>query len=343
LDREQYLKAMLERIFDESVDFADIHVEGMVSAMGPAVDLGPDEVGAVTLTNAKTAGLFFDKVWRVGSWPQDVPEELRFGGSTEEEMEEFGRLILVASISELVKKEGLSISGEADPLYKKLSATKYFKPVQGLVRDLAKDPLKFSGNSKMDILDRIPRAVSEILSQKHGLAVFPVYSSSKFYEEEYRSGDYAVAVATVRNLDVVVEDELSWDQVLEVKQDRESSRRLRDMIRWLDTKMVGKTSAEIEDRVANMLRDYETALQKHGIATKKGVLQSVIDPKFLGAAGVVAGQLGPGAIESLAVFAALMGVKGLISVATGTIDLKEAKPEPNPEVAFIVELGDTQK
>ncbi len=77
MNRDQYLDRMLKRILGESVA-KDMLAKGVLSDIGPAVDLGRGEVGAVSMTSPKTASLFFDKVWRIGNWPHDVPDDIRF-------------------------------------------------------------------------------------------------------------------------------------------------------------------------------------------------------------------------------------------------------------------------
>lgn len=78
---------------------------------------------------------------------------------------------------------------------------------------------------------------------------------------------YEMAVACISNLDIVSEEELTWEQVLEFRKDRESRIAVMSFLAYLGA-MKGKTLAEIQHKLATLYNKRRHALQKFGIYTK---------------------------------------------------------------------------
>ncbi|NRF68994.1 hypothetical protein HLB44_18530 [Aquincola sp. S2] len=87
----------------------------------------------------------------------------------------------------------------------------------------------------------------------------------------------------------------SWEQIIEVRQDGESRRRLQRLRAFLDEKYAGKSLAFVEDDLASRLDEYDQARRKHGFDTATGSLSALVDAQSLQAAasaGIATALLG---------------------------------------------------
>lgn len=183
-------------------------------------------------------------------------------------------------------------------------------------------------------LNRLPGPESE-----HGIVA--VYSSLGVRDREYKAGDHEVIAATLTGLQVVDEDQLTWEQVLEFRKDTVNRKKYIRLRHWLDTSMVGKSQAVIEDAVRITLDDYESAIKKHGLRTVLGGIGDFLDSKALmtaiatcGGAAMISGLLEVGSIVSGIVAAAGLAVK----IGKRKIDAEDVKAGPNCEIAFVHEV-----
>jgi len=190
------------------------------------------------------------------------------------------------------------------------------------------------------LTDALPaRMLADAFIRERNLNATPVYAQAQMRDAEYKAGNYEVIVGILRDVAVPDEQVLSWEQVLDFRRDRESRRRYRRFVHWLDREMVGKSTTYIADELAVRLNDYELSLRKHGIATVIGTIESVIDPKFVAAASVLTTGLGLGlgGAAGAASAVTLFGAKAACTVARGLLDLHELKRKSS-DIAFVHEL-----
>ncbi len=195
------------------------------------------------------------------------------------------------------------------------------------------DAIALSGNY-------LTRMICEELARVLRLKSYPVYQSWNAFNKEYKSGNYSVIVSTISNLNIVLEDELTWDQVIEFRADKKARNSYRRFVHWLDKEMVGKSQSFIEDEISLKLEDYNNSIKKHGIKTAIGTLSSVLDEKFLASASAMSGALflagGPGV--------AILGGAGLVvgntllKIAEDAYDVQEELDEQKKDIAFIFEV-----
>ncbi len=102
--------------------------------------------------------------------------------------------------------------------------------------------------------------------------LFPIPDMSKFESQTTHSA-YEVCIS---NLPVIVEERLKWKQVLEMRNDKESIKKIHRFRRWVDLELEGKSQAEIIELLEAAIDDYKYALKKHGVMTAIGGITTVL-------------------------------------------------------------------
>lgn len=106
-------------------------------------------------------------------------------------------------------------------------------------------------------------------------------------------------VATIKSIPVIIEDDLSWNQVKDIRRDKKAIRALRRFRTWASQELEGKSQNEIEDILGKELDDYKYALNKHGVLTTVGGFTTV-----LSMASTIAGAIGANEGSQLQIVAA---------------------------------------
>ena len=166
------------------------------------------------------------------------------------------------------------------------------------------------------------------------------YANKTSQQADFSSGPRSVLTAALTNLQIVKEEDLSWEQVEEFRRDDSARQKYRRLVRWIDRELECNDCAAIEDMIAIRLDDYEWALKKHGLKASLGSLSSVIDPKFLSATSVAVGgiTLAAGEIWGLFVGTSIVIGKVAAEFATMKIDGEDERREKNFEIAYVHEV-----
>ncbi|MCH5315474.1 MAG: hypothetical protein J1E81_06140 [Eubacterium sp.] len=92
---------------------------------------------------------------------------------------------------------------------------------------------------------------------------------------------------TIKNVPMIVEESLSWKQVLEIRKDKKSLRKLRNFRAWVNSTLCEKSNREIEEQLNQMVEEYKAAIKKFGIKTCISGFTTVLSSigSFLGAIG----------------------------------------------------------
>lgn len=267
----------------------------------------PSESLAISIDSPKTAALAFDRVYGMPAMEDSVPNSISF---------------YCATIPEIVCiTNALIISGaqEADiPV-----------PALGNITDKQES-------------ERIGlRLMCSEFERILGSAPTILYGSERSHRNDFPKGKQRVLTTTIQNLGLVNESKLTWEQVLEFRQDSVARTKYRRLVRWIDAELATKSPVEIEDAIATNLDDYEWALKKHGVRTAIGALSCLVDPKFLGATSAVATAIslaGGGSWGLLAAATLTLG-KSVLSFGEAYIDGVDEHRKTNCEVAYVYELG----
>ena len=264
---------------------------------------------AVISDKPKTAALFYDRVWvnpilGVDDESYNIPQRIAFYGKSpiEENIRSarsqyegiFRKPPTSPEEARLMKENQKLKTGDMSPLYfhyvyKLVHQSSFFvtispmqqryglpkNPEMELYHSLAKDWFSFP-----QIAFLLARQSAKSFSQKYNINVSTQFSSSEIQSKLFQEGDKEIIVATMDNLQIVDEEKLTWEQVIELRNDKQSQAKYKRFIHWLDKEMVDKSQSFIQDDIAIKLEDYEKALKKHGIKTIIGTLKEIINSKI---------------------------------------------------------------
>jgi len=167
--------------------------------------------------------------------------------------------------------------------------------------------------------------------------VTPVYESQQRYFSDYPSGNTVVYQAALENLPEIIEDDVSWEQILEFRSDKEAIRKYRELRLWLEHSLSAQSIEHARDLIAHKIEDYEWTIRKHGLKMATGALSSIFSWK--GIISVGAG-VGIGAALGGPVWSALTGAvltvgKASVWVAERMIERQDIQRGPDSAVALI--------
>ena len=153
-----------------------------------------------------------------------------------------------------------------------------------------------------------------------------IFRPSISVEEKTTHSAYEVCLS---NIPIIVEDKLTWKQVMEMRGDIASIKKIHRFRSWVDSELEGKEKGEIIQSFEKALDDYKYALKKHGIMTVVGGLTTI-----LSASSTVIEAISGDFSTQISAGLAISG--GLITyTATQLSDFFEKKREP---IALIYEL-----
>lgn len=145
----------------------------------------------------------------------------------------------------------------------------------------------------------------------------------------------------MENLKIVDEEKLTWEQVLELRNDKQSRLKYKRSIHWLDKEMIGKSQSFIEDDISIKLDDYEGALKKHGIKTVIGTVKEMLNSKdFLAGTALASSAIGYLSEPSHGLIAggSLVVSNLTIRLAEKLLSFKECETGKNSEISWVYEV-----
>lgn len=170
----------------------------------------------------------------------------------------------------------------------------------------------------------------------HGTAVYPTDTS---FEQDFPNGASIAYQAALNNLPLASNKDLSWDQVLGFRADRDAVRKYRDLRLWLENGLNAASVQQATDLIAKRIEDYHWAVKKHGIKTITGALTNVLSAKSLTS---IAAGAGISTLLSGPTAAALAG--GLIVISKCStwfverrLEMETIKRENFADVALLCE------
>jgi hypothetical protein len=170
-----------------------------------------------------------------------------------------------------------------------------------------------------------------------GYTVTPVYNSQQRFFLDYPAGNNIVYQAALENLPEIIEDQVSWEQVIEFRSDKDAIRKYRALRLWLEYSLSAQSVENARDLIARGIEDYEWAIRKHGLKTATGALSSIFS--LNGLISLTAG-VGVGAAIGGPVWSALTGAiftvgRASVWVAERMIEKQDIQRSPDAAVALI--------
>lgn len=247
-DLEQILRGQSPRWVDLAASLRPIlrHIDRLDGVRG-------GQSAAVAFTLPKTSALVFDRVW--GALDSSMPPEIAFWTGTIEEA------AYVAAFGNAVLRQQPDTAWGRDAVF------------GGVVVDPSSETLQ---NAPYHT-NKLAAAIGEGAKGP----IIPVYSAASVRDREFSVGSRAALVASIDGLNLISEDDLSWEQVREIRRDRDSVRKLRRLMHWLERDMIGRDLTFIQDELAIRIEDYHAVLANHGLRTVIGSIASTLDSKAL--------------------------------------------------------------
>ncbi|MBN1505661.1 MAG: hypothetical protein JW955_02380 [Sedimentisphaerales bacterium] len=266
---------------------------------------GDDETVAIS-AKVKTTALCFDRVWGTGD--DVVPHAIRVWGGSDAEFDGRGLAVDFG-----IKTSRAPIAAMIGPDDKKLQMMR-----------AATD----------EGFGSLLREIACSFAEKHHVTITPVFDRVTDRTRAYHEGRREVVTSVLSNLAIVDEESLSWDQVIEFRNDEDAKRKYRRFLHWLDKDMEGRSQHFIEDEIAQKLEDYGWAIKKHGVKTILGTIEEVLDGKYVLTVSGLAVTGGP--------MAALVGgllVAGRVAVKLlhTRLDYDDVEKGANSEISWVYE------
>ena len=269
------------------------------------------EIAAIS-PKPKTAALCYDRIWSTSDIV--VPKAIRCWGGSPAELDGRG---LAADWN--IKTSKAPIAAMCGPEEKCLQL------------------LRASSDYGLGL---VLREVARSFSTEHGIPMVPIYDLSVDRKTGYCEGERQVVVAMLSNLQIVNEQHLTWEQVIDFRKDKESRQKYKRFLHWLDKDMVGRSEAFMQDEISQKLEDYELSLKKHGIKTVLGMIEELLDGKYIAGASAVAGSLTLTGHPTLGILSGAGLIIGNVSVKLGQtlLDVHDAECGPNSEISWVYEI-----
>ena len=202
------------------------------------------------------------------------------------------------------------------------------EPEQRTVNLKVRDGVVITGCPPENLQYLLETDPSPLLKAVLGADLRPVlcYPKADDDAEVFKPGDNSFILTCIRNLGVVDEEALAWEQVAEFREDRQSRAELIRFHFWLNTVMGMKSKAEIQAHIGDLYEKRRSALRKFGIVTRVfGDSVVAIGSEAMGRMMVGAAALGGGyvALETSPLWGALAG--GLVIGSTVAAQVSKAR------------------
>ncbi len=250
---------------------------------------------ATGIVRPKTTALFFDKLWI----PHDRSFLIRFYGDVYNDVPEdicFNELDLYK------KKNYVTIKGtfhhaRTCMLINAIIKDNYiFKPMMSktdtIVPNITNDYNSFCDCYNLENEhfkyslhrnDSLERAV--VYFKKHyGINVTPIFAEKTEFErgmlysnaDELSTPKVSVIEASIKAIPMIIEENLSWQQVKDIRNDKKSIAKIRRLKNWAIENLKGKSQEEVIDIICTEIDDYVFALKKHGVLTAVGGFTTIL-------------------------------------------------------------------
>ncbi len=149
--------------------------------------------------------------------------------------------------------------------------------------------------------------------------------------------------ATLSNIPMVIENRLTWEQVIEFRNDTQNRTKYLELKHWLKDGIKATSESHAKEIIELKIENYKNALNKHNIETKHGIMSAIVNPKsiFSGVSGAATSAL---AIPNNPMFTlAAAGTSYTLGVGIELFGLKAKKLDiqtlEGREVAYLHEIS----
>lgn len=175
---------------------------------------------------------------------------------------------------------------------------------------------------------------------ERGKSCVPVYTDPNALKDvNAKGGQTAVLEFKVLQAPVIDVANLQWSNIMEIRSDEESRKKLRRFRLMLHQDFDGKSAAFIQDSLLTQLDDYRNACKKHGLGLISTITSELLSSNsLLTSAGMALAAILTGDPKLAAIGAAPLTVEiGKIAIEITKHELNADQPSDNP----IAWLADT--
>lgn len=122
-------------------------------------------------------------------------------------------------------------------------------------------------------------------AKEYDLFGLPICTFPEIVRPSREPTDIALSIASLRLVDT---ENISYEQLLEFRNDNEAKEKLRRLRLFAYENYQGKSRSFIEDDLMARISDYESTVKKWGFETKSAVMTALMDSKLVG--GGIAGS-----------------------------------------------------
>ena len=190
---------------------------------------------------------------------------------------------------------------------------------------------------------KMVRRHAQELNSLYKCKALPVYSSIEEFCNDFQEGSYIVTQRVIKNLSIVDDEKLEWEQIKQFRQDREARNKYKQFLDFLRGKWSDGDIDYITYQIEKQYEAYNAALRKHGIETRLGVLKDIFSSKYVlptAIASIVTNVTNPKFVPIVAGVFALGSFT--LSLSEYKLNLEKFNP-PDTSIAWIYEVGDVRK
>jgi len=134
----------------------------------------------------------------------------------------------------------------------------------------------FTSNHRNFTINQYARSIEKLFN----IHVTPMYHEPTQFERDFtqyeQQTEFSLMQICMDNIPEIDESLLKWEQINEIRHDRNEIEKLRRFRLWSFTELSGKSKEEIRCEFEKELDDYKFALKKHGIMTSMGGITTVL-------------------------------------------------------------------
>lgn len=227
---------------------------------------------ATGLIKPKTVSLFFDKIY--------LPEDyVRFANYYE--LENYKEIWNVPQ-EVLLDVEGYCDGILSSCFANNLNRSLYYHAKKNMENNLSLLEIGSIESKRCQTFYRNMglKNITERLKKELHIDIVPIYLEENTFDFEYNFSEIAenpnpMCVICLDGIPQILEEKLDWEQVIEIRNDKKSIKKLKKLKNWCTIELFGKSRDEVNATLEEALDDYKQALKKHGILTFSGGISTV--------------------------------------------------------------------
>jgi hypothetical protein len=281
--------------------------------------LNTQPVVGISTEDHKLASLLFEKIIPLNS-ASDIPNILRYPFNSK------------------------------DPNYRKIRDTDGKKTVSKILLKIIQD-FRESGTVPEDTVQNFldeneniaAKNIHDFLKKKDVFSI-PIFHTQMAYDTYLPNGTKETLEINLMKAPVIDTSKVEWEQILDIRKDKDFSNKLRNFRLFLNENYEGKSPNFVRDSLEKKMEEYEDACKMHGLQLVLSSISQTLDSKsilgYLGliTVGILAGQQN---IVNAALLGGIIVEIGKVTVQVTQKHLEYLSSRENKELAYLIKLKKT--